>query len=164
MRGDLEAGPPLDLLRDPLHPAVLEIPRPSTARADEVVMVGGFAADVGMFAGWQIEPLESLQLREQVERAEYRRPADPDAPLPCVLDQVRGREVPFLSGDQIGHAAPGVGESVAGTVERADERVGSCHAPHDTEYQSATRPRPALAEAWSPGRPAADVARPRRRR
>ena len=77
---DAEAGPPLDRPDDVADPAVVDLGRPPASLADDVVVVGRFAPDVGVLAVRQVEPLDDVQLAERVQGPEHRRPPDPQPP------------------------------------------------------------------------------------
>ena len=86
------------------------------------------AADVGVVAVGQVDPLDEPQVREHVERPEDRRPPDPQAPAARVVDEVGGREVALARGDEVGDRAARLGQPVAGVVEGGDQRLGGRHA------------------------------------
>lgn len=126
---DLEPGPTADLGGDGLDPGIVDVVGAATAGADDVVVVDGFARDVGVLARRQVEPLDDAKVLEQIERPEDRGPSDPEAPGPSVGDQVGGGEVPGPVGDQLGHGTAGSGDPVSGMVECAEERALFGHAP-----------------------------------
>ena len=51
---------------------------PPAARADDVVVVGRLAADVGVLAGREVEALDGADLLEELERAEDGRRPTPE--------------------------------------------------------------------------------------
>ena len=69
--------------------AVVDLGRPAAARADHVVVMGRRARDVGVLAVRQVEPLDDAELREQVERPEQGRPADPERADPAPRPRAR---------------------------------------------------------------------------
>ena len=85
------------------------------------------AADVGVLAVGQVHPLDEAEVREDVERAEDRRPADPEPAATSVRLQVGGREVALASGDEPRDRAARLGQPVAGVVEGGDQRLGLRH-------------------------------------
>ena len=123
MRADPPAGPPLDVVHGRDDALVADVRHATAAFADDVmVMATWTAGHVGVLAGGEIDPLEDLELGQQVEDAEDRRTADPEAPHPGVLDEVRGSEMTFARGDEVGDDAPRLRQAVAGRIHRLDER------------------------------------------
>ena len=123
VRADPPAGPPLDVVHGRDDALVADVRHATAAFADDVMVMATWAAGhVGVLAGGEIDPLEDLELGQQVEDAEDRRPADPEASHPGVLDEVCGREMAFTRGDEVGHHAPRLRQAVAGGIHRLDER------------------------------------------
>ena len=117
------AGLPRDIADDGPKTGIVDLSGPTAARAHDVVVVGRLAADIGMLAGWQVEPLDGAELLEDLERPEDRRPADAELAGPRGLgDELGGGEVAVLVGDQRGQRPARLGQAVAGTVERGDDR------------------------------------------
>ena len=90
---DPVAGPLGDLLGDGLDPAIVDVGALAAVRADDVVVVLGLADDVGVLAGWQVDPLDDAELLEQLQGAEHGGPADARSLRVSVGHEVRGREV-----------------------------------------------------------------------
>ena len=125
---DAIAAPAGDLLEDARHPAVAHVCRLAALGADDVVVMGRVAGDERVLAGGQVEPLDDAEVREDVERAEDRGAADPEALAPRRGHELLGREVAAALADQAGDAPPGLRDAVSRIVERGNDRVGSWHA------------------------------------
>jgi hypothetical protein len=123
---DSVAGPALDVVDDGTPPGVVDVVAPAARRADDMVVMGGFARHVGMLATGQVDPLDRLHLGEQVERPEDRRATDPETAPSGVGHEIRGGEMRGPGRDQLRDRAPRIGRSVAGVVEGgADgDRIG----------------------------------------
>ena len=130
MTADLPAGALLDLLDGAAEAQVLDLGHPPTGVTDDVVMVMlRQAGDVGVIAGRQVDPLEDLELGEELERTEDGRPADTQIPGSGILDEVTGREVACARCDQLGYHATRLGQAVAGATHGVDEWLSSSHLP-----------------------------------
>ena len=77
-----------------------------------MVVMDRVARDIGVLAGRQVQAFDDAELLEQVERAEDRRPADPESPRPRSRDEVGGREVPRSFSDELGHRSAGGSDPV----------------------------------------------------
>ena len=99
---DPEPGQPLDLGDGVVEARIGDLGRPAAARADDVMVMGAGAGDVGMIATRQIEPLDDAELDEQIQGAEQGRPAHPDVPVAGDRGELRCREVPVVGRDQVG--------------------------------------------------------------
>ena len=84
-------------------------------------MVIGLAADEGMIAGREVEPLHDAKAREDVQRPEDRRPPQPESlgARPC-HEIVRGEVAPLVR-DHAGQDPPRCGQAVAGTAEGLED-------------------------------------------
>ena len=122
------AGLPRDLAHDRSQAQVGDLGRAPTRGAHDVVVMRRLAADVGVLARWQVEPLDSAELREDLERPEDGRAPDAEVTAARVAHQLRGREVARLLGDQHGQRAAWLGQPVAGAVEGGDDRGASAMA------------------------------------
>jgi len=60
-------GPRLDLAGHGLHPAVLDLRAAAAPLADDVMVVGRLAHDVGVLPGRKVEALDEAELLEQLE-------------------------------------------------------------------------------------------------
>ena len=110
------------------------------ALADDVVVVGGLAADVRVLAARQVDPLHDAQLAERVDRPEDRRPPDPEPPGAGVGEDVRRGERAVAVGDQAGHRPPRVRQPEACPVQGVEQwRRVSHQARNDTRSQSICR-------------------------
>ena len=76
---DPEAGLARDVLDDRAQAGVVDLGRPPAARADDVVVVGRLAADVGVLAGREVETFDGADLLEELERAEDGGAPDAEA-------------------------------------------------------------------------------------
>ena len=99
---DPEAGLAGDVADDRAQAGVVDLAGPPAARADDVVVMRGLAADVGVFAVRQVETFDGADPLEELERAEDGGP--PDGGTGCLRggDQLGGREMAVLLGDQRG--------------------------------------------------------------
>ena len=149
MAADLVAGPLGDLLREGTDPAIVDLGAPSAAGADDVMVMGRFADDVGVLSGGEIDPLHDTEREEELERTEDGRPPDPGAPLARVRHEVRRAEVPAPSIEQSGDDTPRFGETMPGGVERAERLFG-----HGLMILSLTRARQPVALNRPNGPPA----------
>jgi hypothetical protein len=127
MRVDDVAGPRLDLAGHGLHPAVLDLRATTTALADDVVVVGRLADDVGVVATGEVEALDEAELLEQFEGAEDRGPADPQLASFRLTNEIERGEVVPAFGDHLSNDAPRLGHVVAGFVQRVRERKRITH-------------------------------------
>lgn len=134
-------GPPGDLTDDQSKAGIVDLVGPAAARADNMVVVRRLTDDVGMLAGWQVQPLDGARFREDLERPEDRRPADPEALRPGASDELGGREMTLLICDQEGKRSARLRQAVAGAIERADDRGRVSHRAepirNETESQHA---------------------------
>ena len=124
---DAIARPSLDVADDGTPPRVVDIAAPAAIRADHVVVMSWLARHVGVLATRQVDPLDGVQIGEQVEGPEDRRPPDPEATPSRVDHEVGCREVRSSSGDQLRDRSPGIGRSIAGVVEGGADRNGIGH-------------------------------------
>jgi hypothetical protein len=114
---DQKVASTTDFVDDRLQPRLLHLDRSAARTAHDVmVMLLGRARDVRVLARRQIDPLERLDLRQQVKRPEDRCATYPEAADARQAEQIRGREVATLLGDQADqrlararHASPAVG-------------------------------------------------------
>jgi hypothetical protein len=82
-----------------------------------MVVVGALARYVGMVPGGQVQALEEVQLGEQVQGTEDRRPRDPQTTCPGIVQQARGREEAFPRCDELCDSAARLGEYVSGPIQ-----------------------------------------------
>ena len=87
----------------------------------------GLAGDVGVLAVRQVDALHHTDLGQHVQRSEDGRPADPEASCAGLLDDVRGREVTGLTGDQGRDLAARFRHPVSGAFESGEEGCGVDH-------------------------------------
>ena len=98
-----------------------------------MVVVGRRAADIRVLAARQVEPFDDAQLGEDLERAEDRRPSDPEATAPSLAHEIGRREMADLVGDELGDGAPRRRQAVPGAIEGHEERFWISHrADHST--------------------------------
>ena len=93
--------------------------------AHDVVVMDRLAGDVRVLAGRQVDALDGMQLGQDVERPEDRRPADAEPVGPGVGDEIGGGEVPVPVGDERRDRPPRAGQAIAGVVERARTASGA---------------------------------------
>jgi hypothetical protein len=84
---DLEAGSALHLCRHVIEAGIVDLGDLAADPADDVVVMGRPAGNVGVLAGRQVDALEHVQLGQQVERPEDRRAADLEPPGARVGEQ-----------------------------------------------------------------------------
>jgi hypothetical protein len=119
---DLPAGTPLDLLERETN--LLDLRDAPAGGADDVMVVTGWlAGHVGVLSREQVEALENVELREEVQGAEDRGTADAQPAGPGVSHEVRRGEVTFAGYDELRHGATGPGKPVSGAVECRQERL-----------------------------------------
>ena len=99
---DPEAGLTGDVAHHRAQAGIVDLTGPPAARADHVVVMHGLAADVGVIPIRQVETFDSADLLEKIKGAEHRGP--PDGGTGCLrgCDQVGGREMAVLLGDECG--------------------------------------------------------------
>ena len=122
------AGVPGDLGHDGPQAMIVDVPGPTTTGADDVVMVLRVARDIGVLAGRQVQSFDRLDLDQEVERPEDRRPSEAEAAATRLDDEIRGREVPVLLGDESGDGTPRFRSPVAGLLKRSKDGRGVHHA------------------------------------
>jgi len=119
---DSVAGLAPDSSDDPLEIRVADLARPPARRADDVVVMHGFASDVGVLAARQIETLDGTQLFEDLERPEDRCPADAHSTASRRREQIGGREMTVLSSDQGSQGLARSSQAIPGAIECGDDR------------------------------------------
>ena len=92
-----------------------------------VVMDRG-APDVGVLAGRQVEALDDPELGQDLEGAEDRRAADPEAAVPGLTHQVGRGEMPGPVRDELCQRPARCGQSITGAIERHQQRSDVSHA------------------------------------
>jgi hypothetical protein len=95
-----EATATRGLRRHGVDAAILYLCDCPTRHADQMVVMGWLARHVGMPAIWQVNALNESLLGEQVEEAEDRGPANAEASLTRIGDEVGRREVPVALGNE----------------------------------------------------------------
>ncbi len=121
------AAPSADLGDGLRHAGVLDLGRPPAPRADDVVVMSRGAWHVGVLPRREIKTLQNVELREQVERPEERRSADPQPSLPGDRLELGSSEMPVMAADKAGDGATRTGKSVAGKIEGMNDRIGLGH-------------------------------------
>jgi hypothetical protein len=119
---DAEPRPALHGPHDVADAAVVDLGRAAAALAHDVVVVGRLATDVGVLAVRQVEALDHVQLVERVQGTEDRRPADPEASVTGVGEDVGRGEGPVTFGDERGHVAASIGQAEASGVKGGKQR------------------------------------------
>lgn len=118
---DAVAGPPRDLVGDGLHTEVLDLGRPSAARADHVMVMERLAGDVGVLAARKVDALERVELGIQLESPEDRGSPYAQPLRARVAQQIGCREMALAVRDQLGHSAARGGDPVARTGQGGHE-------------------------------------------
>lgn len=118
----------LDLANDGSPASVVDITTRAAVRADDVVVMDGFAGHVSVVAGRQVESLHGVQVGQDIERPEDRRSTDAEAPLAGVRHKVGRREMPLARGDQVGDRTARVGQPIPGVIECGLDGGWSGHA------------------------------------
>jgi hypothetical protein len=121
----LKAGAPRNLGRDFSHAAFTEIHRPTALGANDVVMVARIAADVGMVAVRQIQPLDRLEIGEDLQGPEDGRASGPEASPPGIGNQVGRVKGPIAAEDEVDDRSPGVGHAISRAIERSRKIIAS---------------------------------------
>ena len=93
------------------------------------MVVNRLALDVGMVAAREVNPLNRIELGEQLECPEDRSAPDVETPFPGIVDEVCCCEMTASIGDQPGHDPARLGESVAGSIQHIHDRRVVGHAP-----------------------------------
>lgn len=119
----LPGNPPDDLLQV----GIPDLVRPPATRADDVVVMRRFTTDVGVLPVRQVEALDRTELLENLEGAEDRCPPHTEAAAPSSRDELSGGEVALLIGNQHGQRSSWLGQPVAGTVKRVNDRRRVSH-------------------------------------
>ena len=103
-----------------------------------MVVVGRFAAHVGVLTGRQVQALHGAKILEDLERPEDRGATHAEVLVARRVHQVGRREVAVLLGDQRRQRPAWLGQAVAGAFERGHDRGGVAHAgvPTTVETQS----------------------------
>jgi len=97
---DAITRPTGDLAHDVAQAGVVDLVRATAPRTDDVVVMRRLAADVGVLAARQVEPLDDAQLREDFEGPKDGRPTDARAASPGSGDQLGRGEVAVTVRDQ----------------------------------------------------------------
>jgi hypothetical protein len=164
---DAIAGRPLEVTDNVAKAGVRDIAAAAAARANDVMVVGRLARDVGVVAARQVEPLHGAEAGEDVQGPEDGRPPDPEALRARLGDQIRRREMGPLLRDQLGDRPPRLRQAVALTFEGDEQGIGSEHGRTiagdagfvDTESQVATVGRTVPSgpsSGWNPHQNRAD--------
>ena len=127
VRIDDVARPGLDLAGDRVHAAVLDLGAPAAALADDVVVMGGLADHVRVFAVGQVKTLDQAELLEQLERQKDRRTSDAESAALGLSDQIERGEMVGTLGHHLGDDPPRLGDVVAGIVQRVGQRNRITH-------------------------------------
>jgi hypothetical protein len=97
---DAVARAPGHLEDDGAESFVRNVRHPPAARADDVMVMERLTDHVRMLAARQVDPLDRIELDEDVERAEDGCAAKPQAPGTSVGDQIGRREVAVVFRDE----------------------------------------------------------------
>jgi hypothetical protein len=119
----LKACAPRDLGRDFSHSALPEIHRPPALSANDVVMVAWVAADVRVIAVRQVQPLDRLEIGEDLQGPEDGRASGSEAPTPGIGNQVGRVKRAIAAEDEIDDCPPRVGHAISRAIERYGEIV-----------------------------------------
>ena len=120
---DPKSGPTRDLADDEPEPGILDLRRPPTSGAHDVVVMRWRARDVGMLSIRQIDPLHDAEFQHGLDRPEHGRSADAEAACPGLRDKLGCGEVPLMVGDDRRQGPPRFGQSIAGAIKRDDDLV-----------------------------------------
>lgn len=123
VRVDAIAAAPGDLGHGLGHPCVFDLCGPSTARTDDVVVMGRRAGHVRMLAARQIHALDDPEIGEKVQRPEQGGPADADPAISRGRLELQRGEVPAMFGDESGDLTPRAGEAIAREVQGVDDVI-----------------------------------------
>jgi hypothetical protein len=122
---NLEARASGRLSGDGVNAAVIDL-RDGTARdADQVMVMGGLARDVGVSTVREVNSLDEVLLGEKFEETEYGGAPNAEAALLGVGEEVGGGEVPLPTCDQGGEFTARSGKAYPRLVKRLEQL--SCH-------------------------------------
>ena len=100
--------------------AVIDL-RDCTARdADQVMVMGGFAWDVGVSTVGQINPLDEVLVGEEFKETEDGGAPNAKAALVSICNQVGSGEVPLSARNEGGELAPRPGKADPRLVKRLE--------------------------------------------
>jgi hypothetical protein len=121
MRLDFKARASGGFGSDGVDAAVINL-RDCTARnADQVMVVGGFARDVGMSAVWQVNPLNEVLVGEEFKETEDSGAPNAEAVLVSICNQVGSGEVPLPARNKGGELTPRPGKANPRLVKRLEQ-------------------------------------------
>src|SRR5215203_4944368 len=92
------------------------------------MMMRRLAGDERVAARGQVKPFDDTEIGEDVERAEHRRPRDPEPPTAGFDKKLLGGEMPGRLRDQAGDDAPWRRGPVSRPLQRVDDVRGVDHA------------------------------------
>ena len=122
---NLEARASGRLSGDGVNAAVIDL-RDCTARdADQVMVMGGLARDVGVSTVGEINSLDEVLFGEKFEETEYGGAPNAEAALLGIGEEVGGREVSLPTCDQGGEFTARPGKAYPRLVKRLEQL--SCH-------------------------------------
>ena len=125
MRLDFKARASGGFGSDGVDAAVINL-RDCTARdAHQVMVVGGFARDVGMSAVWQVNPFNEVLVGEEFKETEDSGAPNAEAVLVSICNQVGSGEVPLPARNQGGELAPRPGKANPRLVKCLEQLT--CH-------------------------------------
>ena len=101
---------------------VVDLVRSPAPGADDVMVMGRLAADVGVLARGEVKALDGAQVLEDLERPIDRRSTDRPTLAARRLDEAGRREMAVLVGDEPGQRPARRGQSVARAVELSTAR------------------------------------------
>ena len=122
---NLEARASGRLSGDGVNAAVIDL-RDCTARdADQVMVMGGLAWDVGVSTVGEVNSFDEVLIGEEFEKTEDGGAPNTEAPLLGVGEEVGGGEVPLPTRDQGGKLTAWPGKAYPRLVKRLEQL--SCH-------------------------------------
>lgn len=129
---DAEPGATGDLADDGLEPGIFDLGGPPAPRTHHVVVMGGLTGDVRVLPAGEVEALDQTKVLQRVDRSKHRCPTDPETSGTALADEIGRREVTRVIGDQRREAPSRFGQSMAGTLERHEQRLWISHAADDS--------------------------------
>ncbi len=125
----MEVDPVPAFGRDPPDHAgqtrVVEIGRATASGThDMMVMIIGFAGDVGVIARGKVDPLNRSNGFEDLESPEDRRPGNPRLASRGVFGKISRSEVALARRDEVGDGPAWTGQSITGADQCGLGRLG----------------------------------------
>jgi hypothetical protein len=122
---NLEARASSGLGGDGVNAAVVYLGDCTTRDADQVMVVGGFARDVGVSTVRQVNPLNKVLFSKEFEEAEDGGTPDTEVAILRIVEKVCGGEVPLPTRNEGGELTARPGQANPRLVKRLEQLL--CH-------------------------------------